>query len=1035
MTDDVTVRPDPISPTDANPESFTFVPYVRAGAAAGITARFTEGMPARATMHVQVTVEDGAGGTELVDTTDIVVRGPGDVTGIDPAQVIRRYPQPGTGSASTADLVHVEFDQPDLPWMFTPAAPVDGRLPPWLRLVVVPTDSIRADLPPAGAELPPVIRVPVAELPPPEEGWAWAHAQLSGADLNEAALVGRAGSGSPALNLSRLLCPRRLEPNRAWTALVVPAFQPGVRAAFGAAEPPGETLAWSWGSGGGTADLPFYDRWEFATGDPKDFEQLAEDVEPVPPPPGIGRRLVDTTHPGAGIDASATGGPRHVRGALVRAVFGPEPEPVSNAGVWDATVTDPLRAIIDPPADDGDPVVGPPLYGGAHLQRDRVPAAGAEPAWLVDLALDPADRIAAALGAAVVRMDQEDLMAGAWSQLENVRAANAVLRAAQLSLFAQTSLHARSLGRMAPGAVLGVTARAHAHLAGAPGATARGVVGASALPPAAIGATARRLVRPLGRAARFGAVEERADRAVAVIADGDTGADWVLPIAGPRTAGIRGALDALERGDLDPVVSAVEDAPLQGLLDALDALPTPEEVGAIPGHPDDDPEGELIATALALAFGIVATRNEWAVPGAAIARFPDAGVSADDPGPFEQDLLTFRVLMPIWDALAGAGFSGYSPYEPGDRPDGGEQQPLPGTVIEAFGEAVLDADEPVELARPRLDLAALDLVGKLRPALTVPRRVATRLPGLAALLGRPEDAIDTVMVAPEFRHPLYEALSRYDQEWLMPGVAAISKPDMVTALQTNGRFVQSFLTGANHEFARELVWREYPTDGRGTSLARFWTPAPDLRPLHTLTTGGLGEGIDPLRSGKLVLVVRGEVVRRFPHLLAIAAQGRAAQGAVRGYPVDYHSPVTELFRIALVPNLLLVGIDLTASAVSAADATVGAPPPDGAYWFTLGEHVGAPRFGLDEADPRPEPRTRDELGWADWAPLVGAHLPATLSATVRTVVDTPEPDVYAGAYAGRPATSALLAWTLFQKPSRMGFRLAQLLGRMEAGDG
>ena len=30
------------------------------------------------------------------------------------------------------------------------------------------------------------------------------------------------------------------------------------------------------------------------------------------------------------------------------------------------------------------------------------------------------------------------------------------------------------------------------------------------------------------------------------------------------------------------------------------------------------------------------------------------------------------------------------------------------------------------------------------------------------------------------------------------------------------------MVGLNHEFARELLWREYPTDQRGSTFRQFW---------------------------------------------------------------------------------------------------------------------------------------------------------------------------------------------------------------------
>ena len=52
--------------------------------------------------------------------------------GLDPAQIIRRVPEEGTADAEESFLAHVEFDRPELPWLFTPLRPQGDRLQPWL---------------------------------------------------------------------------------------------------------------------------------------------------------------------------------------------------------------------------------------------------------------------------------------------------------------------------------------------------------------------------------------------------------------------------------------------------------------------------------------------------------------------------------------------------------------------------------------------------------------------------------------------------------------------------------------------------------------------------------------------------------------------------------------------------------------------------------------------------------------------------------------------------------------------------------------
>jgi hypothetical protein len=231
-------------------------------------------------------------------------------------------------------------------------------------------------------------------------------------------------------------------------------------------------------------------------------------------------------------------------------------------------------------------------------------------------------------------------------------------------------------------------------------------------------------------------------------------------------------------------------------------------------------------------------------------------------------------------------------------------------------------------------------------------------------------------------------------------------------------FVEAFLVGINHEFARELVWRGYPTDGRGTSFRSFWTRGEELaNPIHRMAAGDLGSHLSGAGRGKLVYVVRGELVRRYPQLHAQVVRQQSATTPIRYTAV----PVPTLFQAAVGPDVLLVGVDLEDRDVlegpdrPAADGTLAPVPPPGSLWLTLSEHVGEPRFGLDEGPS--SGAGRDDLAWADW-PVAAGHLPIALAPGLRPP--------------GLSLSSAVVAWLLYQLPARAGFRARRLM--LEMGD-
>ncbi len=142
------------------------------------------------------------------------------------------------------------------------------------------------------------------ELPDLAESWAWAHAQVSGSALNKDSLEQSLG-GNPALTLSRLLCPRRLDPLTDYLACVVPTFELGRKAGLGLPiQRDGERneekeLLPAWTTQPDTVTLPVYFHWEFRTGTGGDFEALvklltARDLRETPK---VGKRLVDISDP------------------------------------------------------------------------------------------------------------------------------------------------------------------------------------------------------------------------------------------------------------------------------------------------------------------------------------------------------------------------------------------------------------------------------------------------------------------------------------------------------------------------------------------------------------------------------------------------------------------------------------------------------------------------------------------------------------------------------------------------------------------
>ena len=345
--------------------------------------------------------------------------------------------------------------------------------------------------------------------------------------------------------------------------------------------------------------------------------------------------------------------------------------------------------------------------------------------------------------------------------------------------------------------------------------------------------------------------------------------------------------------------------------------------------------------------------------------------------------------------------------------------------LSAMSKKLVASDLYVDPPRDRLDVPALRLVQSLDPRVTVPRRVNARLAagsGIPAWL-RPgwlvDGRVEPVMAHPRFHYPMYEPLDRYDRDWMVPGLGLIRQGEMVTVLETNNRFIEAYMVGLNHEMARELLWRGYPTDQRGTYFDSFWTGQRELvADLHELPwrSGALSTHIDPKLQGRLVFLVRGELVRRYPgavaHVVRQAIDDAGHALTDNGVPLfegaTELTPRKTLFHIVLPPNLLLAGFDM---------ARTDLDVPGETWWFTLSENPTEPRFGLD--DSRQGPISRDNLAFSDFGLTPGGFLDATQaypSVDFSEPPSNPPPD-----RSQWGTTSAQMAYLLFQLPARAAF--------------
>jgi hypothetical protein len=959
----------------ADPPNYQFLPWMRGGLATELSARDTlgAGLPARARVDVNVRVEHEAGGAVGVKRS-IELSGPGDVVGIDRRQIIRTDPKANATDFEPNYLAQVEFDKPELVWLFTPAAANKDKLRPWLVLVVVtPGDGVSLQQ----ARPLPVLTLSSdaasRQLPDLADSWAWAHGQVLvvGDEQLDDLLAEH-----PERTASRLLCPRRLDPNTGYLACVVPAFEAGRRAGLGE-EPAegGEEMAPAWTAGAEKpVVLPVYFSWTFATGKGGDFESLASALRTRPIPAMVGRHELFVGAAGPPLPARKLGKDGAVvllQGALVPPEKRPPPWPQATR----AAVTRALRDLLDLPArrlgTGSSPTTGPavtaPLYARWLAAHPTVPAAAAGPLWFRTLNLDPRHRAIAALGTRVVQAEQQRLVAEAWAQLGALEQANEELRWAQLAVQVRSSLLRHHLAPLPAGRILEITSPAHKRmLIGAATVAAR--ARASALPEQTLTTAFRRTVRPRGPLARR--------------------------TYDPAARTMRRFVEGLDRGSLEPAPPA---RPPDGLFGF--ATPAPARSGV-------EPE---VLSQIAAAAGSAASRPPRVASASAvravaitdsIARSIAARLVVTVPSiPVPTDPVpatTLAAVLPV-------------PTLPEARQLATAFREITALTIEHISAV---AGQPPEQARPPLGVGRLraQVIARLNPAATVRARVFQRLVIPKPLRPiRAKDPLQELLARPVFPQPTWELLRDQFPEHLLPGLEHVS-PNTVSLMQTNPRFVEAFLVGLNHELGRELLWREYPFDQRSTAFRRFWAAAgrDDIDPIEKWNrTADLGETFTGGRE-QLVLLVRGDLLRRYPSTVIYAAPDAGGKPELADAKVKQ-----PLFRGSLDPDVTFVGFDLTPEQARTS------------WWFIFEQQPTEPRFALDIV----QGFGPDAPPLIDWNKLSWSHLAAN-EAELAELTHIPIAGFKPQQPADAPrwgASAAAMAAILVQQPVRVLMRGADLL--------
>ena len=1148
--------------------TYSFLPWLRQGLANNITSADNDvNIKLRAAATVTLDLKGEGGPTALAESIskNVELFGPGDILGIDTRAIVKMEPRNWITNYEPNYLPHIEFYDEDFPWRYTPAAPNGHRLRPWITLVVLREDEFVEDKKTKDKSCASIkVKDAATSFPPADQLWAWAHVHanqplVSSIVSNDGTAAANALqnllSQNPDFAYSRILCPRRLEPNTAYHAFVIPTFETGRLAGLGAdpANAPYATLA-GWETHEGyvaeaAGSFPVYHRWYFRTGTVGDFEYLVRLLKPKPVDIRVGTRDMDTQTPGSNLPPINTpadllgflklggalrvpqatlkqedkdyfqkyedwdaGYPHIFQKALAELVNLTDDYAQKTTAVAHADAEDVDLSNFDNEDADPDPVIAPPIYGRWHAKQERLlfrmKAEGETGLtqlpninnWVHELNLDPRFRVPAGFGTGVVQKNQEEYMDAAWDQIGKVLEANRKIRQAQMAKEVSFIWHERhlkplltaqperALALMGPvhqrvvmqvsGVSIATTLPPPLSISGPVSvtngttmspmthSTVQYLLQNSVVPPVMTSAAMRRVVRPGSRLMKRLDFTEAAHpgNLLTRINEGEvqTAPPKTVPGAAPTIDDVAAA--AAPANVPDWLGKLLKEYPWIKYVPLVLALLILLLMWLF------SPAVALISLGVVVVVTLIALwrlLHNWSVEiAAAESILPDnLTPEAVDDMPKSPD---FRITEST------------DPFQPArGTTDSPEAVRFKTALKEVYSVLVASKEAGVVPEKVKLNLSALaqGMFFALDPEKTIPSRIRQQLLIPFHLRANLVEKFDQVMAYPEFDIPMYKPLTDLSDELFLPNINLIEQ-NSVTLLETNRSFIESYMVGLNHEFARELLWREYPTDQRGSSFRQFWdvkgmmktnpnlTDAQwkeilrDISPIHQWRDP-LGKNDKPTEGTKIresiVLVVRGELLKKYPTAVIYAHKAKW-QLKSDGVTIDNkkeriletfanlaeeeNPPRSKvkppLFEAKVDPDIYFFGFDLEPLEARGGTGETQADLNNPGWFFVIKERPGEPRFGLDD-NPEEQPlNTWNDMTWkraSGGTDSPGAFIKITNATPTLSLVEPtgevaekhPQWEDDKQVSWSKNMSSADLAYVLFQVPVLVAFHAAEML--------
>ena len=697
-----------------------------------------------------------------------------------------------------------------------------------------------------------------------------------------------------------------------------------------------------------------------------------------------------------------------------------------------------------------DPLITAPLYGRWHALTKRLltdrddNALNPNDNWVHELSLDPRWRTAAGFGTGVVQDNQEDYMTAAWEQVGEVLESNKLIRFAQVAkevsytlqqvhftfieqnqpaqwLAVSAPMHARIMTTAAiatPGAVAGLRAGERARRT-----TVRHQIGTSKVPRAALSTGMRKQLRPRGPLVKRLPFNNNITP-LNIVERINAGTVSAAPprVSPPSLTGLEDAAEAARPDDIPEFIAdLLSDTPLLSWLPIVVLILLLLLLLLLGAGILGWTLGVALGAGLVFAWRVL-TKWRKQLSAAASVLPENQNPQVIDAWPTSPDFalsLDGNIVRPTFSV-------GGQDSEEGAR--------FKTALRDSFSLVQASAAASVPLRRPQLDIGATSglVYEALNPEVTIPKWLWGRVSIPGRIKEQLQETFVEAMAYPEIDLPMYKPLAEKSSELFLPNIHHIAQ-NSISLLETNQDFIESYMVGLNHEFGRELLWREYPTDQRGSYFRQFWEARayhddknldadalkerlPDIPPLHLWSRfSNLGDHDNREQGGdneeEVVLVIRGELLKKYPNAVIYAqravwrdADGKPILDLSGGQEIDVtkerdlrslersttakpasHAGKDTIVRGAGRARHLLFGFDLTIceavggtgreqDPVDEICAAEGITWDDPGWFFVIKERPGEPRFGLDIGEGGVDTNNKievwNDLAWADVTPAV-----------------------------------------------------------------